>query len=92
MPRVLNRNKDAIPTDAVYIGRPTPWGNPFKVYEANGRQVAVNRYRDYAEFMVSNNPNWLDPLRGKDLVCSCSPLACHGDVLMELMGKGIDTQ
>ncbi len=26
----------------------------------------------------------LDELRGKDLVCFCAPLACHGDLLLWL--------
>jgi hypothetical protein len=26
----------------------------------------------------------LPELRGKDLVCGCAPLACHGDVLLRL--------
>jgi hypothetical protein len=26
----------------------------------------------------------LDELRGKDLACWCTPLACHGDVLLRL--------
>lgn len=31
------------------------------------------------------NPRWLDPLRGKDLMCWC-PLnqPCHADVLLEI--------
>jgi len=34
-----------------------------------------------------NNPELLaalPELRGKDLVCWCSPLPCHADVLLEL--------
>ncbi|RTM06740.1 MAG: DUF4326 domain-containing protein [Bradyrhizobiaceae bacterium] len=31
--------------------------------------------------------NALDELRGRDLVCWCAPLACHGDVLRELANK-----
>ena len=28
-PRVLNRRTDTIPPGAVYVGRPSKWGNPF---------------------------------------------------------------
>jgi Domain of unknown function (DUF4326) len=31
--------------------------------------------------------NALDELRGRDLVCWCAPLACHGDVLIELANR-----
>ena len=33
MPKVLNKRTDKIPPDAVYVGRPSKWGNPFKVKE-----------------------------------------------------------
>jgi hypothetical protein len=29
----------------------------------------------------------LPELRGRDLVCWCAPLPCHGDVLLELASK-----
>jgi hypothetical protein len=29
----------------------------------------------------------LDELRGRDLVCWCAPLACHGDVLVDLANQ-----
>lgn len=95
MARVLNKYKDKIPSDAIYIGRPSPWGNPFKVDTRNGllgsRDIVIKRFRQYAEDRLANNPNWLDQLKGKDLVCFCKPLACHGDVLLELLERGIDT-
>jgi hypothetical protein len=89
MPRVLNKHRDVIPDDAVYIGRPSPWGNPFRVQGSSpaARQRAIAAYRRRAEFILDLNPYWLNKLRGKDLVCFCKPLACHGDVLLELMEK-----
>lgn len=30
----------------------------------------------------------LHELTGKDLVCTCSPLECHADVLLELANPG----
>jgi hypothetical protein len=32
--------------------------------------------------------NALDELRGRDLICWCAPLACHGDVLIALAMVG----
>ena len=34
--------------------------------------------------MLKREPDWLDSLRGKDLLCWCFPEACHGDVLLKL--------
>ena len=74
-----------MPEGAVYVGRPTQWGNPVKfdwfVGFASHAQVVAS-YRVYA---IECGLTWLAPLRGKDLVCWC-PLdqACHADVLLEL--------
>ena len=67
----------------VYIGRPSKWGNPFKLEAGDDRHAAMNRYREW----LLNQPHLLDKLselQGKILGCWCSPLTCHGDVLAEL--------
>lgn len=103
MPRVLNKRTDKIPPDAVYVGRPSKWGNPFKVYPHRrgglfAQKIAVKSYRAYIEsellyqdtYAMSNNPKDIldiNELRGKDLVCWCAPLPCHADVLLELANK-----
>lgn len=50
--------------------------------------LSLELFREYAESRLSNEPDWLAPLRGKDLYCFCpegSP--CHGDVLLELANR-----
>lgn len=82
--RVVNINKE--PYD-VYIGRPSKWGNPFTV-EQYGRRVAIEKYKEY----IQTNETLLYSLYeldGKILGCSCKPLQCHGDVLLELRAKQI---
>lgn len=111
------------PAGAVYVGRRSAWGNPFRVGErfqnlslyivlmgvqtdeqiaawyAQGgleipdAQTAVDWFRKYAEWRLSVEPTWLDPLRGHDLACWCplvdkdgNPVPCHADVLLELVG------
>lgn len=81
MPRVLNKHRDGIPQGAVYIGRPSKWGNPFVMSEYGSREAVVRAYRQY----LWNNKTLmaqLHELRGKDLVCYCAPRSCHGDVLL----------
>ncbi len=92
MPRVLNRRTDQIPADAVYVGRPSKWGNPYKMNNEycpvglsrrGKRKLVIDMYRDY----LLDNPNLLKALpelKGRDLVCWCAPLRCHADVLLEL--------
>jgi len=85
MPRVLNKYKDTIPKDAVYIGRGSKWGNPYKITQDQSREVVISRYKDYLG--ISGLLTHIDELRGKDLVCFCSPKPCHGDILLELSNR-----
>ncbi len=82
-PKVLNKKTDTIPPSAVYVGRPSKWGNPFIMNKYLSRIEVIERYKTHlrgsAELRTS-----LNELRGKDLVCWCAPQPCHADVLLEL--------
>ena len=74
------------PVDAVYVGRPTKWGNPHRTKPRYSSE-AVSLYRtDLFEgrLPVSVEDVRLE-LRGKDLACWC-PLdaPCHADVLLDI--------
>lgn len=73
------------PADAVYIGRGSNWGNPYVIGKDGNRNEVIARFRAYAERRLAENPGWLDALVGKDVYCFCAPLACHGDVLINLI-------
>lgn len=77
MGRVLNKHRDTIPSDAVYIGRGSPWGNPFKIGRDGSRDEVCDRYE--REVLPHLD---LTPLVGKDLVCFCAPQRCHGDSIL----------
>lgn len=86
------------PANVVYCGRPSVFGNPFKVGEwskVDGQTrcltpgLSVRLFRGYACERMTREPNWLDPLRGKDLACWCKEgEPCHVDVLLELLEAG----
>lgn len=84
MPKVYNRHHPECPKDAVYIGRPTKWGNPFQIGPNGSRQSVISKYRQWLKDKMTTGE--LDPkeLAGKDLSCWCKPAACHGDILLEL--------
>jgi len=76
------------PVGAVYVGRPTKWGNPYRVGFGCTAHQAVQRYIDRLDGNVWTSPNKHDvkrELRGRDLICWC-PLdkPCHADVLLEI--------
>jgi hypothetical protein len=93
-----------MPRNAVYVGRPTIWGNPFRPHNGDcdhpdcgpkshpplTRQGAVDAYRRYLPGLLAVQPTGLiESLRGKDLACWC-PLdqPCHADVLLEIANRG----
>lgn len=75
-----------MPANAVYVGRPTKWGNPFIVGRFGTAQECVERYaRGLNENGGLVSCGGLHELRGKNLVCWCSlDQPCHADVLLEL--------
>ena len=67
----------------VYIGRPSKWGNPFRLGKNASRLTVLEQYRAWIlqqEHLLAD----LHELRGKLLGCWCKPEICHGDVLAEL--------
>ncbi len=85
----------------IIIDRTSKWGNPFPVGDSNildvftgkpyTREGCIAAYRswiaDQTELL-----NSLDELVGKRLGCHCKPLACHGDVLLEIIENKYDEQ
>ena len=85
MPKVYSRRAGPLPDGAVYVGRPTKWGNPFLFPTGfcPTREDAVEAYLTHLTVGLGRELP-LEELRGKDLVCWCAPLRCHADVLLEL--------
>ena len=84
MPKVLNKKTDSLSHNAVYVGRPTKWGNPFIIGRDGTRDEVIAKYADWLDGMMHNGLLDLDELQGKDLVCWCAPLPCHADILLEM--------
>lgn len=91
MPQVLNKRqlKD-FPDNAVYVGRPSKWGNPFatkpSVY-SKGPIYTTDEAIGLYELYLKNNSKLMaqiHELKGKDLVCWCAPNPCHADILLRL--------
>ena len=77
MNRVHNFHFHTAPEDAIYIGRGSPWGNPFVI----GRDGNRNEVCDKFEQRILPNLD-LTPLIGHDLICYCKPARCHGDSIL----------
>lgn len=83
-----------MPKGAVYVGRPTVYGNTFKVGDKDlieNRPMTAEDAVKYYEWSLAYAPQemideWKRELAGKDLACWC-PLdqPCHADVLLKLV-------
>lgn len=68
----------------VYIGRPSIYGNPFRLPYDGDRTTVIALYRAYFEKRVAEDDVFrlaVHGLRGRQLVCHCKPMDCHGDVI-----------
>ena len=67
----------------IYIGRPSKFGNPFVIGKDGTREEVIAKYKNYFHCRLELQTAAIDELKDKTLVCHCSPLACHGDVIAE---------
>ena len=68
----------------IRVDRGTPWGNPFVMGRETERKEVCDKFEQYAVERLAKDPDWLKPLRGKDLVCWCAPKRCHAETLRRL--------
>ena len=89
-----------MPPNTVYVGRPTKWGNMYKIGNPypyihdikmdaeDAVQLFELLWRGIAVERGYNPDEWLSELRGKDLACWCSlDQPCHADVLLRLANE-----
>jgi hypothetical protein len=92
-----------MPEGAVYVGRPTAYGNPFPpgrtIYVTNSKEEVHRMIADidlslllYRAWFYEHSLDWLrectEKLKGKDLACWCKPRSkCHADFLLEYANK-----
>lgn len=94
-------SKETNGLEAVYVARPSAWGNPYSIqkgaswfvegpglpYERCGNEEGA-RQKVIKLFRQRMECVDVSELRGKNLACWCKPdEACHADVLLELANK-----
>jgi len=91
---VVNK-RNHIPTlKDIYIGRPSPLGNPFSNKHGTLAQfVTEDPIADYREYLLNKIKNKDEAIitalkqikEDSILVCWCKPKPCHGDVIIEIL-------
>ena len=80
--RVVNVQRDRCD---VYIGRGSPFGNPYSIGPDGDRAEVIRKFGIYLEEKLKLEPGFeaqLLALQGKTLGCHCAPLACHGNTIV----------
>ena len=73
------------PENAKIVSRPSHWGNKYTAKEGYTAAEAVALFEADALQRLEDDPTWLEPLRGYDLLCYCRlGEPCHADVLLRL--------
>ncbi len=87
--RMQYRNQ--MPANTIYVGRPSSYGNPFKV-RTNGRDDCNKRYRKWLMIKMDAGTINIERLRGKNLACWCAlDQECHADILLEVANQEMTT-
>ena len=87
--RVVNKRTERFD---VYIGRPSPFGNPFAIGRDGDRDAVIAKFKTYFYGKLRTDPRFKQhvlALKGKTLGCFCKPEACHGDVIVDYLDSGV---
>lgn len=102
---IIVRNKRSFNKSGVYVGRPSPLGNPWTVNEKDpkfAREKVIEYYREWLREKMKD-PDCREykmimeivALAKKqevlNLICWCEPLGCHADVIKECVEAIIAT-
>jgi len=73
--------------DYVLIDRTTIFGNPYLIGKHGSRKDVIARHKRYFYNRLKDAlfREAVESLAGKTLACWCTPLLCHGDVIIEYL-------
>lgn len=79
--------KNNPPKDAVYVGRPTPFGNPIHLDNELNRDSILEEYEKWLTAQPDLIKKVKAELKGKHLSCWCAPRSCHADILLRVANE-----
>ena len=83
-PIVINIDIEPATEGSVYVGRPSKWGNPFKVGKDGTLDDVIIKYIDWMKSQPELIEAAKQELKGKSLACHCKPSVCHADLLLAI--------
>lgn len=85
---IVRNVKTGVHENAVYIGRPSTFGNPFTIGFDGDRKRVIGLFTIYFYDRLAHEDAFREKvheLAGKTLICYCYPKACHGDVIADYL-------
>ncbi len=76
--------------NCINVMRGSHWGNPFVMMDTSDpdeRAYVCAMFIKYANWRLTVEPKWLNPLRGKKLMCCCVPKQCHAQTLLRMANE-----
>lgn len=80
-PAVYNKRRGNYPQNADYCGRGSIAGNPFVIGIDGDRDEVCDKYEQWAP-QQDWFEDFIERIRGRDLLCFCAPKRCHCDFLL----------
>lgn len=59
LPKVWNKYKGGVPEGAIFIGRPSKWGNPYVIGQDGTRTEVIAKFREY----LKNRPDLIQAVK-----------------------------
>jgi len=72
----------------VYVGRPTDFGNPFKIGKDGNRLEVIEKYKEWFYYQLEKDTEFkrkVIGLKGKILGCWCYPKDCHARIIIDYL-------
>ena len=74
----------------IYIGRPSIFGNPFRISLDGTREEVIEKYKNYFYKRLEKDKDFKEKvlaLKDQTLGCYCCPEKCHGDIIIEYLDR-----
>jgi len=71
----------------VYVGRPSPFGNPFEIGKDGNRNEVILKFKKWLNENIELREKVRCELKDKILGCWCSPKYCHAEILAEIANE-----
>lgn len=83
--KILNARKVGTSVGgAIYVGRPSKFGNPFDIRHSS-RDEVCDKFEAYFLSNKELQQACIDELSDKDLICWCYPKRCHAETYVRFL-------